>query len=379
MSAITTAKRSFLIKVNGTTMSVVLVCLFLSATAPAPYRELIILAALVSLLAVGYWGNSKQSDELEEVKALLSAKEHYHEEYRTASIRQLDRLADAESIAIKTNDHLRRRNDRLQTYLNHVLDVSRMEELHTGNFEYSIQTIQRTLIKALNVESTYIWRLEGTDDLLCIASWMSIPHAFPESKRISRDDFPGTFEMLESGTIIDTSGDNPDLQRLKLKVGDLTQETSVIGCPYFLDGQFAGFFSCRAKNRQWQQEDIIFVRAIADVLQLAFKSFHRKNHHTLLEETKAEISKLNESLEQKVAERTTELKLRNEQLLKFAFMNSHDIRGPICRLMGLRNLLAVTTDAEEAIQLQRHISSSIDELDQITRSATKLLNDACSG
>ncbi|MEJ1239224.1 hypothetical protein WBG78_13900 [Chryseolinea sp. T2] len=181
------SKRSFLLKIKGTTMCVALVCLFLSVIVPPRYREVSILTSLVTLLVVAHWVNTKQADELEELKALLAVKDEQIAEYMHAFVHQIDRAREAGLKATKRN----------------------------------------------------------------------------------------------------------------------------------------------------------------------------------------------EKLEQKVAERTKELKIRNAQLLKFAFMNSHEIRGPICRLMGLRNLLAITPDPDEARQLQHHISYSIDEMDQITRRATRLLTEAC--
>jgi signal transduction histidine kinase len=153
----------------------------------------------------------------------------------------------------------------------------------------------------------------------------------------------------------------------------------MIDCPYFIEGKFAGFFSCRAVNRKWSAEDMIFIRAICNMLPLAFKSHHRKRQQTLLESKQRQIEELNDSLEKKVTERTAELKFRNEQLTDFAFINAHEIRGPICRLLGLRNLLMLTKNPEEIIALRDYMTSSIDELDAITRKANELLSETMPG
>src|SRR5581483_9427799 len=80
---------------------------------------------------------------------------------------------------------------------------------------------------------------------------------------------------------------------------------SFLGCPYFIDGKFAGFISCAANtNRQWSTEEVIFVRAVSDALTLSFRSYHRKEQQILLEEKQHQIQELNESLEEKVIRRT---------------------------------------------------------------------------
>lgn len=51
-----------------------------------------------------------------------------------------------------------------------------------------------------------------------------------------------------------------------------------------------------------------------------------------------EISYLNDNLEQLVQSRTEELHLRNRQLADYIFTNSHRVRGPIARILGLLQL-----------------------------------------
>ena len=65
---------------------------------------------------------------------------------------------------------------------------------------------------------------------------------------------------------------------------------------------------------------------------------------------------------------------RNKQLTDFAFTNAHHIRGPICRLLGLQNLLAVTTDEEEVRKIAQYMTFSVEELDNITRKTSAELN-----
>ncbi|MBC8112258.1 MAG: PAS domain S-box protein [Verrucomicrobia bacterium] len=67
--------------------------------------------------------------------------------------------------------------------------------------------------------------------------------------------------------------------------------------------------------------------------------------------------------------------LRNRQLSEFAFFNSHRLRSPLTRLMGLVYLL----DSEdlnvekEHKELLKHIYTAAEELDRLTRDMAKLL------
>jgi signal transduction histidine kinase len=50
------------------------------------------------------------------------------------------------------------------------------------------------------------------------------------------------------------------------------------------------------------------------------------------------VNDLNRVLEQTVEDRTHHINRQNEQLLKYAYINAHQVRGPIARLLGLINL-----------------------------------------
>jgi len=99
-----------------------------------------------------------------------------------------------------------------------------------------------------------------------------------------------------------------------------------------------------------------------------------------LTESHQRISKMNQDLEQMVAEKTIELRRINEELIKnnsellqFSFTVSHNLRGPVARLMGLASLVARHELSEEARQLVGFISMTADELDQIIRDLVNIL------
>jgi signal transduction histidine kinase len=65
-------------------------------------------------------------------------------------------------------------------------------------------------------------------------------------------------------------------------------------------------------------------------------------------------------------------------LEEYAFLNAHDLRGPVARILGIINLLEMNHLTEDKPLLLAHLKKTSIELDLITRSISESLHSGIS-
>jgi signal transduction histidine kinase len=99
----------------------------------------------------------------------------------------------------------------------------------------------------------------------------------------------------------------------------------------------------------------------------AYVELHEKNDT---------IEHLNHDLEAKVEKRTKLLKEQNEKLREYAFINSHVLRAPVSRILGLVNLLIKADMPSTDKEIIYHLEESSKELDTIIRNLSVTLRES---
>jgi signal transduction histidine kinase len=103
--------------------------------------------------------------------------------------------------------------------------------------------------------------------------------------------------------------------------------------------------------------------------------------HALITKQQASMEKYNTRLEALVTRKSQELKRTNEELskhnnelLQFSYTVSHNLRGPVARLLGLARLFKLSDLPEEKIHLQDLIFKSTEELDEILKDLSLIID-----
>lgn len=103
---------------------------------------------------------------------------------------------------------------------------------------------------------------------------------------------------------------------------------------------------------------------IAQTLQ-----FQNQELATRQEETRA----INDNLESIVEERTHELENKNQALAEYAFINAHMLRGPLCRIIGLINLMEKEPNRYSSQQIVQLKITAL-EIDQRVKEISKVIS-----
>ena len=137
------------------------------------------------------------------------------------------------------------------------------------------------------------------------------------------------------------------------------------------------------------------LKSLADSFNLAVVSLKRSQDeilekNLLLQKQKEEIESQSESLrrlneqmmevnmhlDQKVAERTTELYRQNKKLREYSFINSHKLRAPFSTMLGLIYLIKITPSIEEKFKCMDLLEKTAVDLDKIIHEIKIILKEA---
>jgi cell division protein FtsL len=288
----------------------------------------------------------------------------------------------------------------LEQYQQELISLSRNENLLSISKDNLFEAICESASKSLKVSRVSVWMLEENNTCLVRKYLYESGNSSDEKVTLFRADFPNYFAALETKPFIiaNEARKNADTSEFTESYLIPLGIYSMLDCPIVLNRKSIGVVCCEHKHvvKMWDIEDALFTQSLADIISTSYrnerikhlllevrqKNFElvEKNNEiqTMNEELNAlneELNTLNESLEQTVRHRTRELETQNIQLTEYAFINSHLLRAPLARILGLSNLLTKEATSVKDAQLINALLNSTNELDQIIRKISDILYD----
>ncbi|MFQ3213606.1 MAG: cell division protein FtsL [Marivirga sp.] len=113
-----------------------------------------------------------------------------------------------------------------------------------------------------------------------------------------------------------------------------------------------------------------------------FKSAHLEYEQRLQEKNKIiyqqkeSLNDIKEQLEELLKLRTAKIKEQNNDFVKYAFLNSHKVRSPLARILGLINLTSFEdfSNEEKRAFYFSQIRNNVTELDDVLKEISTILN-----
>ncbi len=88
-----------------------------------------------------------------------------------------------------------------------------------------------------------------------------------------------------------------------------------------------------------------------------------------------QLSHLNRDLESLVQERSNLLQIKNKQIIEYANLNAHKVRGPLARILGLINISMYVNKEDELRNILELIDVSASELNDIIINISEILSE----
>ena len=198
--------------------------------------------------------------------------------------RDITQLKDNEEENINRQEKLQKYNETL----NKLVSTSYNEN---DSLITILQNILKSTSKALNISRVSYW--ENLPDLLnCVTEYDNDKNEYTSDNHCLKIERPIYFKAINSKKIL-ISNDvfkNPDLQEFYEEYFAEKSIKSMLDISIFLNGQVAGLISVESVNKQvnWGDDDVSFVRSIADIIAITLE----KNQRIVVEKKLAYKSEL---------------------------------------------------------------------------------------
>jgi len=256
-----------------------------------------------------------------------------------------------------------------------LLRVSQSADIDKGELNVASRLIINSVCEGLEITRAGIWLYDEMQTLvqctLLIDKGNDLDH---ESLVLTRKDFPHYFEALDSERTIAAHDALTDVATFEFAEVYLTPLgiSSMLDVPIRHRGKMIGIICCehQGKAREWHADEVVFAASLADLYGRAVSANERADYEQRLIEA-------NQTLEQKVIDRTAELEAAQEKLVeseKMAALGNlvagiaHEVNTPL----GIA-LTSVSNCKEELKDIYRDF-----ENDELTEQGFKDFEAICS-
>lgn len=288
--------------------------------------------------------------------------------------------AELESIKEETES----RRTILEEYMRAFIEFSKDESNFNQGQLHLFRSICKTTAQTLDVNRVSVWLFDKTNTKLIRHYLYDETNESDEILELERSHFPNYFEALSNEPYIMASDARNDVHTREFTESYLTPLNiySMLDCPITIDRTPIGVICCEQQQaiKHWKTEDTLFIQSFVDFIAMSYKNQRieglvqelRQTNQELISKNK-EIELMNAALDTTVQRRTDDLKNKNARLTEYSFINSHLLRAPLSRILGLSQAISKEVTSTKERELIEALIQSSDELDSIIRKINEVL------
>lgn len=168
------------------------------------------------------------------------------------------------------------------------------------SMEDSINNILKQAALGINVERFSIWTFES-NRIKCLSLYVKSSDTFERGQEFFQKDYPHYINTLFQGKRIVAADvfNHPDTKEFCEEYYPSKDIRSLINLPFYVDGNLKGKVCCEAigESRDWDAEDLNFIKSIADLLSITIETQRRKDAESLVKESEVNFRQINETIE----------------------------------------------------------------------------------
>ncbi len=174
-------------------------------------------------------------------------------------------------------DQEKKRNEKVQLNRKLVMELTRNNDIKTGNWNVSIEKVTSSITNQLNVSRCSIWIYNSKENiLLCDKLYQHDTKTFESGTILKGSDFPSYFKALASEEPIVAKDANAHQATSEFSEGYLKPLNieSLLDVPFFYEGKIIGLICCEHQYEQkdWLDEEVEFLNSCADLLSVSYNT-----------------------------------------------------------------------------------------------------------
>jgi GAF domain-containing protein len=291
---------------------------------------------------------------------------------------QRQRITAINSQLVEKLKEIGRINEVLEEQREVLMHLTKCKWIKEGELRGALKEVALLAAKAMGITQVTVWKMSATQDRLeSVMSYNSLTSEFTSGVSFDIAGYQLYYEVLYAEKIVAVE-DVLTHELTKQNSNDYFIPHNIKSCmdvPYYMGGTLGGTisFENHASTRTWTNQDKNFAQALADIVTLAVESAWRREYEEKIRLQNESISQINKSLEDRVRKRTEELEKQNEKLAEYAFINSHVLRAPLSRILGLIHLVDISEKKDG--QLIAYLRQSGNELDEVVKKINRALDE----